>query len=104
MAEEDETQIGKRREDLEISFFGIKLKGTARSIASLMNGAVGILALAGVMLWHDHKNDIAVAAVHEAIWFQTLTLATPQEDRIRMLKDNAAKLPESVRSKIAGQQ
>lgn len=92
MSDEEQTQT-KRREDLEVSFLGMKLKGSVRAVVSLLNGTIGLLALTVAVLWHDNKTV-------EAIWFQTLTLATPQEARAALIRQHSDKVPEVVRSKL----
>lgn len=94
----------RRGEDLDISLGPIHLQGRAKAVISLVNGMVGMLALAAAVVWHANKSDSESTQILEAIWFQTIALATPQEARGELLMKNVEKMPEAVRKKLGDKQ
>ena len=101
MKNEGDTAAPQRKDDVELSFLGLRIRGTVRSIISIVNSTIVILGLVAAMLWHDSKSEAATLEIRNAIWFQTLTLATPQEDRPRLLR-NAPQVPDTVKNKLKG--
>lgn len=96
--DDDDTYFSRRNDDVKITFpFNLgSVQASGRSVILILV-ALGLIA---AYVWHDFKSDIANAATHEAIWFQTMILATPEKDRPRLLQSSASKAPESIRSKI----
>ena len=89
----------KRNDDLDISFAGIRIKGAVKAIISLLNGTFAIIVLSVAVFWHDYKSGIETKAIEIALWFNVLTLATAQESRVALVKDNINRMPEVVKEK-----
>lgn len=76
--------------------FGIEVNANGRSVVLVLIA----LVLIALLSWHHVSSDALGQATNEAIWFQTIVLAAPQEERKKLLELGSAKAPPSIREKI----
>lgn len=87
----------RRTDDVKLKLpFGIEINANGRSVILVLIA----LALIGLLAWHHVTSDASNQSIHEAVWFQTLILAAPQEARPLLLRQGATKAPQSVKDKI----